>query len=174
MCSRHGHRTPVTFASTHWHRSPREPERVCVCVSMRARVPQRTRGSGPYASRQAHADPRAWLARGQTWEKGVNRGARRIRLLFAGWVGLGSPAAGVLQSIERSACGWRSGCASPPPLPRRTPARPSLSRPAPRAICRLSAIVSSRAWRPGRHPRGPELSWGERQTRSTYSNSVWR
>ena len=72
VCSRHGHRTPVTFASTHWHRSPREPERVRVCVSMRARVPQRTRGSGPYTSRQAHADPRAWLARGQTWEKGVN------------------------------------------------------------------------------------------------------
>lgn len=43
---------------------------VCVCVSMRARVPQRTRGSGPHASRRGHADPRAWLARGQAWDEG--------------------------------------------------------------------------------------------------------
>lgn len=38
----------------------------------------------------------------------------------------------------------------PPPPARRTCPRPS----SPPAICRLSAIVSSRARRPGRHPRG--------------------
>lgn len=125
-----------------------------VCVSMRARVPQPTRGSGPYASRRAHADSRAWLARGQAWERGVNRGAQRIRLLFAGWVGLRSPAAGVLQSIERPACGW-AGAAAARPHPHPTPIPPLHTCPALASPPRPASHLSSES-----HCKQPRLvSW---------------
>ena len=142
---------------------PRVSLSVRVCVHPRVHVypsAQEALAPPPAAGRTRIREP-GWRV-AKPGRGRVNRGARRIRLLFSGWVGLGSPAAGGLQSTERSACGWRSGCACPPPPHPDSPAAhlPGPARPALRAICRLSAFVSSRAWRPGRHPRGPELSWG--------------
>lgn len=125
--------TPTTFSRTHLPRVLRE--RVSVCV------PERTRGSGPGALG----------TRG--WESLACSGQWPIRPAGA-W-----PSPGGFGELGHCSRGWAvAACSRRAAIysqGSRRPAHLPAPLPSPPAICRLSAIVSSRAWRPGRHPRGP-------------------
>ena len=145
MCSPHW----ALYTCDLFKDSPAPPDprmSVCVCVYRSAHAalpgaqdgpgPGSSRGSGP--KRMCEQGLRSTMDRSPGWRVAEPWGFRRILPLFAGLGGRRLLPAGCSLFTGQSAA--------------RAPAEPL---PSPPAICRLSAIVSSGAWRPGRHPRGP-------------------